>query len=208
MGGHKEMISNSIDGDIKKILSLIDSTPDYMEFINSKEYKTLITSGLYKSDNIIRNREFTLHGDIRSIQISTFGSVSLALTIDNRFNSITSTTEVKVTVPENLCSEVIKLHPDTGVILHAKYVELNVIVDVFELVSIEDKELPLYFPYCVCMGDNPDPRSYSSACHRIFGYSEEYYGTTCPLCGSSMKKFDNVYTEEFRRYIEIDNKHI
>lgn len=202
------MLSYEADNHAKSLCNLLESKPDYKEFIHSQEYRAVVMNDPDKSDFILRNKEFILHGDIRSIQISSFGNVSMALTIDNKFNGITSTTEVRIDVPENLRYEIIKLRPDTGVTLRAKYLKLNVVVDTFELISIEEKELPLYFPYCVCMGDNPNPGSYSDICHRIFGYAESDYSDRCPLCGSTTKKFTNVYTEDFQNLIKLSRRGI
>lgn len=196
------MTDNEIRLRFKAVDELLKQKPDFKQFIDSKEFKMANLADTDAAHFVLKNKEFTLSGDVRSIHIFEFGKVSMSITIGNEFNGISKSTEVRVDVPASLAEAVLKLKPDTGVVLGVKYKEFSVVIDVFELLTIKESNKLLNFPYCICIGDNDDPRAYADVCHRIFGYSKEDYHSNCPLCGSKTIKVSDVYSKEGQKIIE------
>lgn len=180
--------------------NLLESKPDFLDVLNSQQFRqaSLVDPDLAR--RFMTNRVLKIHGDIRTITIGAFNNVCMAITIDNKFNGICDCTDVRVDVPRHLCDSVLRLRTDTGVSVLAKYKKLDVIIDSFELVEILESEKDLNFPYCVCLGDNPDERAYADVCHRVLGYHKSEYTEYCPLCGSHTKYVKNVYADDFKKY--------
>ena len=196
------MTDNEIRLRFEAVGKLLEQKPDFKQFIDSKEFKLANLADTDAAHFVLKNKEFTLSGDVRSIHILEFGRVSISVTIGNTFNGVSKSTEIRVDVPDNLAEDVLKLKPDTGVVFGVKYKKFNVVIDVFELITIKESNKPLNFPYCICLGDNDDPRAYADVCHRIFGYSKEDYHEHCPLCGSKTIKISDVYSKECQEIIK------
>ena len=176
---------------------------DFMDIINSSDFQQYDPNTARLA---LHGARMTLTGDLRSINIGRFNQVSLAVTIDNKPNIICKSTEVRVDVPASMKDEVLKLKPDTGLVLVVKYNKMDVIVDTFELVEIKEYNLDLHYAYCVCIGDNPNPNSGSDICHRIFGYTKDDYANYCPICGSKVAYFNNVYSDDFMKHFKIASR--
>lgn len=146
-----------------------------------------------------------LFGDIRRIVIGQFNEISIVLTVDNKYNGINDSIEVRVDVPIELSDKVLQLKPDTCVRLIAIYKGRDVVIDTFTLCEIIEVRDSLRFPYYVCTGDNADPYSGSNTCNKIFGYTDADKHEYCPYCGSSVKKFSQVYSKEFKHMIGSGN---
>lgn len=197
-----------IDYYFDNLVKILETEPDFKDMVESKEFKRALLADNTVAYHVLRGKRFTLHGDIRSIHIGQFGAMCIALTINNEFNGINTSTEVRVDVSKDLYEKVMKLRPDTGVELKVKYKKFDVVVDTFELIEVTKHSNSLYFPYCVCTGDNIGPNSGTDRCHRILGYTKNEYSDHCPYCGSNTKKCNNAYTDEFLNLIEINKRGI
>ena len=183
--------------DFENILDVLNRKPDFREFTKSDPWKTFLkgVSGDYPT--ALRGKVFKLSGDVRSIHINQFNSISLVLTIDNAFDGLRNSVDVRVDVPYSMSDIVLNIRPDTGLKLEAVYKKLNVIVDTFELVRIVESNLQLTFPYCVCSSVG------SRGCNAIFGYQEVDYLGHCPYCGSPVRKVYDMYTAEMQDVIRL-----
>lgn len=202
------MTDNEIRLRFEAVGKLLEQKPDFKKFLDSKEFREAAMADTDIAHNILRGKTFILTGDLRSIHIGEFGSMSMLVTIGNTFDGINKSTEVCVEVPDNLYADVLSMKPDTGVVFEVKYKKFNVVVDTFELLGVQDYNKPLNFPYCVCMGDNPDPNAYADMCYRILGYAEADYSDHCPLCGSKTRKVRDVYTEKFQNRVKFSRRGI
>lgn len=195
------MDSKELESIFKDFGNLVVSKPDFYNLINSKEFKLASIADHRFLKTVMRNREMTVRGDVRTVNITRFGAISISITIDNKFNGLTSSTEVRVDVPDSLYNEVISsIRPDTGVILNVIYKKLDVIVDTFELVSIVESNMDLNFPYYVCEGLDTE-----SICYYILAYRDTECNSHCPMCGSRTRRINNVYTDEFKNYIKLNS---
>lgn len=179
------MESIDMEAQLNKFCDSLKIRHDFKDVITSSEYKLLGLNYTGSPDYILLHKHFSLAGDIRSINISAFNHVSMAVTISNKSDSLCKTLEVRVDVPSHLKDEVLKLKPDTGVVLNVKYTGINVMAYTFELEEIIECDKELYFAYCVC--------SNTDGCKYISGYSESDYTKYCPLCGAKTKFIKNVY---------------
>jgi hypothetical protein len=183
----------NFEDNVKEILKMAKNGVDINTLSNSSPWR----SALMQDDHLmffLRGTEVTVRGDLRNIIIGRMGEVYLTVTIDNK--SIIGDEEVvTVKVPKKLTKSVLGEHllPDTGVILKAQITPKNIILD---FVSIQDKNLDLFFPYYRCAGDNPDPDAGADGCKHLFGYTvSEDAKRGCSLCGSRTYPVYNLYKE-------------
>ena len=196
------MTNDTDRNQFEALAKLLKTELNFNDFLNSMEFKRANFEDTDLAHHLLRGKVFTVVGDIRSINITAYNCVQLMLTISNEFNGVSSSTEVVVYVPDHLRDEVLSLKTDTGIYLRAKYIKFNVVVDTFELLGIKSTSNDLNFPYFVCSGDNKNPEAYADFCHRVFGYTEESRSDFCPICGSRIKSYNNIYDSDFFGHIK------
>lgn len=188
-----------MDDKIKQFGELLDSIPDYNDFIQSAAYAVVSFMNPDLAQHLMYGKKMKLKGDLRTITVGGFGKVWLMVTLDNVSYAPQREFRVVVTVPDWLKDEVMKLKPDTNVELLVIYTKEGLPVESFELVEVLSTSDELSFPYCICTGNN------DKDCHASLGYTIHERANICPVCGSRTALVYNVYTEEARKMLGLSS---
>lgn len=191
-----------MDDKIKQFGELLNSVPNYNDFIQSTAYTAVSLMSPDLAQHLMYGKKMRLKGDLRTITIGEF-RMWMAVTLNNVSYAPQHEFRVIVTVPNKLEYEVLKLKTNTSVELIAVYQQTSLPLDSFELVEIVKTSDELIFPYCICTGNK------NKDCHNSLGYTIHERADICPVCGSKTTLVYNVYTKEARKLLGLtDSKEV
>ena len=178
---------------LETIAKMIEEGKDLNSIMSTTDY-AMLSADTKQTNYIFNGSKVKIKGDLREIRFEAFGEVRMFITIDNHA-VLTGEERVAVKIPKGMVDEIFnkKILTDTSIEITA---EFTAAYGIFNLVSIDNWNGELIFPYAVCAGDNKNPNSGADICHHIYGYKKADYPDHCILCGSSIRMVKNVYEEK------------